>query len=219
MDAKVGGRKVPVGKIKFTLPIYYHHTPLIEVKQKLETYTHLFSTPHKVISSPGDGCLCRGNNNLQSRSRRFSHRSIIKSNRFPHRSAFNSGFFNRSGKTNVCSCCHSTCHRSRHAHHKNSNCWGRGCWNHHHHDGCWRRCHILNDHPHCHHCLGGEATECWGPNYVRLVPILSNIKPELQDSDPMISDLPEIETVDQTAIEEGALQVKSIKNENHIPFK
>ena len=35
----------------------------------------------------------------------------------------------------------------------------------------------------------------------------------------MISDLPEIETVDQTAIEEGALQVKSIKNENHIPFK
>ena len=35
----------------------------------------------------------------------------------------------------------------------------------------------------------------------------------------MISDLPEIDTVDQTAIEEGALQVKSIKNENQIPFK
>ena len=35
----------------------------------------------------------------------------------------------------------------------------------------------------------------------------------------MISDLPEIDTVDQNAIEEGALQVKSIKNENQIPFK
>ena len=34
----------------------------------------------------------------------------------------------------------------------------------------------------------------------------------------MISDLPEIETVDQTAIEEGALQVKNIKNENQIPL-
>ena len=35
MAAKVDGRKVPVGKIKFTLPIYYHHTPLIEVRIKL----------------------------------------------------------------------------------------------------------------------------------------------------------------------------------------
>ena len=42
----------------------------------------------------------------------------------------------------------------------------------------------------------------------------SDIKPELQNSDSMISDLPEIDIVDQTAIEEGALQVKSIKNEN-----
>ena len=94
MDIKVDGRRVPVAKIKFTLPIYYHHTPLIEVK-KLEIYAPLFSTPHKVISSPGEGWLCHGNNDLQSRSRRF-----------PNRSAVNRGFLNRSGNTNVCSCCH-----------------------------------------------------------------------------------------------------------------
>ena len=37
---------------------------------------------------------------------------------------------------------------------------------------------------------------------------------ELSAEDPIISDLPEIDTVDQNAIEEGALQVKQIKNES-----
>jgi len=36
---KVDGRKVPVGKIKFTLPIYYHHTPLIEATAVSATET------------------------------------------------------------------------------------------------------------------------------------------------------------------------------------
>ena len=46
---------------------------------------------------------------------------------------------------------------------------------------------------------------------------ISDIKPKLQDADSIISDLPDIDTVDQNAIEEGALQVKSIKNQ--ITFK
>ena len=37
---------------------------------------------------------------------------------------------------------------------------------------------------------------------------------ELSAEDPIISDLPEIDTVDQNAIEEGALQVKQNKNES-----
>ena len=32
--------------------------------------------------------------------------------------------------------------------------------------------------------------------------------------DPIISDLPEIDTVDQNTIEEGALQVKQVKDED-----
>ena len=44
MDTKVDGRKVPVAKIKFTLPIYYHHTPLIEVKKNLRLILLYF--PH-----------------------------------------------------------------------------------------------------------------------------------------------------------------------------
>ena len=44
MNVKVGGRKVPVAKIKFTLPIYYHHTPLIEVKKNLRLILLYF--PH-----------------------------------------------------------------------------------------------------------------------------------------------------------------------------
>lgn len=34
---QVGNRRVPVGKIKFSLPIYYHQTPLIEVLAKLNS--------------------------------------------------------------------------------------------------------------------------------------------------------------------------------------
>jgi len=49
---KVGNRRVPVGKIKFSLPIYYHQTPLIEVKDASAAETTTSASVLEAASPP-----------------------------------------------------------------------------------------------------------------------------------------------------------------------